>query len=235
MASGIWYYAKDNRQNGPVDQAALRELVAHGVIGPTDMVWTIGMKSWRQAVSIPGLQFPQPAPARQVSASAWPQAMQLPYATPERDGFVHRRRDEQPEYPPAGFWLRFFAIILDRIICFLGMVTVFSIGIFIGHVFSSPAAGIDIGFILFLTFPWFYFALMESSSTRATIGKMALGLQVTDLYGDRISFGRATGRYFGKIISGFILMIGFMMAGWTSQKQALHDMMAGTLVIRNRI
>ena len=61
---------------------------------------------------------------------------------------------------------------------------------------------------------------------------MALGLQVTDLEGRRISFGRASGRFFGKIISAMILYIGFMMAGFTEKKQALHDMIAGTLVIR---
>ena len=61
---------------------------------------------------------------------------------------------------------------------------------------------------------------------------MALGLLVTDRQGNRIGFGRATGRYFGKIISALILFIGFMMAGWTERKQALHDMMADTLVVR---
>jgi uncharacterized RDD family membrane protein YckC len=78
---------------------------------------------------------------------------------------------------------------------------------------------------------WLYFALMESSAKGATLGKMALGIKVTDLTGSKISFGRATGRYFGKIISGAILYIGYIMAGFTQQKQALHDIMAGTLVI----
>jgi uncharacterized RDD family membrane protein YckC len=59
---------------------------------------------------------------------------------------------------------------------------------------------------------------------------MALGLVVTDLDGQRISFGKASGRHFGKIISSLILCIGFIMAGFTERKQALHDIMAGTLV-----
>ena len=59
-----------------------------------------------------------------------------------------------------------------------------------------------------------------------------MGIQVTDRQGSRIGFGRATGRYFGKIISCFTLYIGFMMAGWTQRKQALHDMIADTLVVR---
>jgi uncharacterized RDD family membrane protein YckC len=62
---------------------------------------------------------------------------------------------------------------------------------------------------------------------------MALGLKVIDLYGNRISFARATGRHFAKYISGVILGIGYIMAGFTERKQALHDMIAGTLVIRS--
>lgn len=78
---------------------------------------------------------------------------------------------------------------------------------------------------------WLYYALMESSSKQATLGKMALGIKVTDMNGNRISFGRATGRFFGKIISGLILNIGYIMAAFTQKKQALHDLMANCLVI----
>ena len=86
-------------------------------------------------------------------------------------------------------------------------------------------------FFLLSAAQWLYFALMESSSKQATLGKMALGIIVTDLNGNRLSFGRATGRYFGKIISGAILMIGYIMAGFTEKKQALHDIIAGCLVV----
>ena len=87
------------------------------------------------------------------------------------------------------------------------------------------------GIFVFLLW-WAYFAGMESSPLRATLGKAAVGLYVSRENGDRISFGQANGRFFGKIISSLILYIGFMMAGWTSRKQALHDKMAGTLVLR---
>jgi uncharacterized RDD family membrane protein YckC len=79
---------------------------------------------------------------------------------------------------------------------------------------------------------WLYEALMESSSYQATLGKMILGMKVTDLYGNRISFGRATGRHFAKILSGMVLCIGFIMVGLTQRKQGLHDLLAGTLVRR---
>jgi uncharacterized RDD family membrane protein YckC len=66
---------------------------------------------------------------------------------------------------------------------------------------------------------WLYYALMESSAKQATVGKMALGILVTDLEGSRIGFGRATGRYFAKILPALILGIGFLMAAFTQRKQ----------------
>jgi uncharacterized RDD family membrane protein YckC len=78
---------------------------------------------------------------------------------------------------------------------------------------------------------WCYFAGMESSPLRATVGKLAVGVYVTDMEGKRISFAKATGRYFGKIISGLILCIGYILAGTTEKKQALHDSMANCLVM----
>jgi uncharacterized RDD family membrane protein YckC len=80
---------------------------------------------------------------------------------------------------------------------------------------------------------WLYFATFESSPWQATPGKKVLGLRVTDLEGRRLSFIRASGRYFGKIISSLLLGIGFAMAGFTQKKQALHDMLAGCLVLRD--
>jgi uncharacterized RDD family membrane protein YckC len=79
---------------------------------------------------------------------------------------------------------------------------------------------------------WLYFALCESSTWQATVGKKMLGLRVTDLGGNRITFAKATGRHFGKILSGLILGIGFIMIAFTEQKQELHDSMAGTLVLK---
>jgi uncharacterized RDD family membrane protein YckC len=88
-------------------------------------------------------------------------------------------------------------------------------------------------FLGFLALHWLYFAAMESSERQATIGKSVLSLRVTDYEGRRISFGRATGRFFAKIVSGMVpLLIGYIMAAFTEKKQALHDMIAGTLVLR---
>jgi len=166
-----------------------------------------------------------------------------------------------PVYPPAwqapvarptvayaGFWLRFVAVIIDFIVIYcvraliflpFGITTGMGMhGMFhgrhpqdIGELIPMLALVIRIA-IISAVIQWLYFSLMESSSWQATLGKKALGLTVTDLEGRRIGFGRATGRYFAKIISTLILFIGYMMAGFTEKKQALHDMIAGTLVLR---
>jgi uncharacterized RDD family membrane protein YckC len=156
----------------------------------------------------------------------------------------------QNEVRYAGFWLRFVAYIIDDLIMglagfllsipFIGGIIFSAIGIgnnpdssedlvkgiagILGSVFGLVVVVIVLG--------WLYYALMESSRNQATLGKMALGLKVTDLEGNQISFARATGRYFGKIISGMIFYIGYILAGLTEKKQALHDMMASCLVIR---
>ncbi len=150
-----------------------------------------------------------------------------------------------PEY--AGFWKRFLAYIIDGILLsvvyFVVLIPVFGL-LGIGaatyqegdpaasEAFMMAAAGVYfLSMVVIFIAGWLYFALMESSNKGATLGKMALGIKVTDLDGNRISFGRATGRYFGKIISGLILYIGFIMAAFTEKKQALHDMMASCLVV----
>lgn len=117
----------------------------------------------------------------------------------------------------AGFGKRFAALVLDLLI------------LTIPSLIASAIAP-----ILSTLLGWIYFAAMESSPKMATIGKQALGIVVTDLNGNRISFGKATGRYFGKIVSSFILCIGFLMVLWTDRQQALHDMMAGTLVLNGK-
>jgi uncharacterized RDD family membrane protein YckC len=113
------------------------------------------------------------------------------------------------------------------------MMLLFGIGAMIpmgdGTAFSALQIGILAGFYVVAIL---YFAITESSAWQATLGKKAVGIIVTDLDGNRISFGKALGRLFAKIISAIILYIGFFMAGFTEKKQGLHDMIAGTLVVK---
>jgi uncharacterized RDD family membrane protein YckC len=152
----------------------------------------------------------------------------------------------RPPVAYAGFWLRFVAFIIDVIVLyFVGTIVTLPFvasmgirGIMRGHMPVSPeelmpfiGAFIRLAMIR-MVLNWLYYALLESSAWQATLGKKALGLEVTDMEGRRISFGRATGRFFAKIISSLILFIGYIMIGFTEKKQGLHDMIAGTLVIR---
>jgi len=135
----------------------------------------------------------------------------------------------------AGFWKRFAAAIIDG---FSLMIGGFIIGGFVGLTYgltTGTSQGSEIlGNAVGIVMGWMYFALMESSSKQGTLGKMALGIKVTDLSGNAISFGKATGRHFSKIVSMIILSIGYLLAAFTPKKQGLHDMMAGCLVVNSR-
>lgn len=161
---------------------------------------------------------------------------------------INEQTKPQVEY--AGFWWRFLAYIIDDLI--IGAVSwIFALpilAVFGISMYSFTEAGMDpdaaellalpiifasasIG-LLFMAIQWLYFALMESSKHQGTLGKIVLKIKVTDIEGNRVSFGRATGRYFGKILSGMILSIGYIMAGFTEKKQALHDILASCYVIK---
>lgn len=133
----------------------------------------------------------------------------------------------------AGFWKRLAAYIIDYFI--VSAVTSVINFIFYGVLsFATYETIIFTAWILspiLLAGSWLYFALMESSTKQATLGKMALGIIVTDTGGRRITFGRATGRYFSKILSYIIFLIGYIMIAFTEKKQGLHDILANTLVV----
>jgi uncharacterized RDD family membrane protein YckC len=167
-----------------------------------------------------------PASARQAPAAAAPVLYQ---AKP-----VH--------YAYAGFWRRFVAMIIDGLVFTpLILIVVLTSGLF--GIAMQPGAdleslagaffGIGVLALICLIFAgsWLYYTAMESSHYQATLGKKALGIIVTDMNGNRISFARANGRFFGKWISGMIMNIGYLMAAFTEKKQALHDILAGCLVV----
>ncbi|HXW55781.1 MAG TPA: RDD family protein [Candidatus Cybelea sp.] len=152
--------------------------------------------------------------------------------------------------PYAGFWLRLVAYIIDTALLGVGMlVVVFAAVAVVGAGFlrnlgsdmdgaDNLFAGIGILIVLGIAFlllgaGWIYYAWFESSRHQATPGKLSLGLMVTDMQGRRVTFARASGRFFAKIITDLIpFFIGYILAGCTEKKQALHDMIASCLVLR---
>ena len=156
----------------------------------------------------------------------------------------------------AGFWLRVVAALIDSLLIGIPFVVMAAV------IFASAIPMFrDLGttpnpspfLLISLLFPrllllaavglvgtWLYWSLLESSSWQATLGKKALGLYVTDLTGARLSFGRASGRFFAgrgiayvPSVGGLYFLVDCIMAGVTEKKQAVHDMIAGCLVQRN--
>lgn len=139
----------------------------------------------------------------------------------------------------AGFWRRLVAWFIDGLILSPVFVVLYLIVVGTSAVPLVMRPGGLVPFrvlpalwSVWVLVPWLYYALCEGSAWQATPGKLALGLRVTDEYGRRIGFARASGRFFGKFLSGFILDIGYLLAGWTERKQALHDLMASCCVVR---
>lgn len=130
----------------------------------------------------------------------------------------------------AGFWRRLAALMLDLMVLLVPMIVLGIVVALITGPKSTATIAADASTFAAL---WLYFAGMESSRKQATLGKIAFGVRVVDLNGERISFPRATARLFAKILSVLSLFVGFLMAGVTRRKQALHDIVAGSLVVES--
>jgi uncharacterized RDD family membrane protein YckC len=152
----------------------------------------------------------------------------------------------------AGFGQRLIALIIDGII--IGMIQAFIITPILAVVGIGIASDVQnadsmseaeqlgmigslmatMGTVILVVYAIqiLYFSIMESSKFQGSVGKMALGLKVVDMNGNPISFGTAFLRSIGKIISGAVMCIGYLMAAFTDKKQALHDMIASTLVVK---
>ncbi|MEI6946172.1 RDD family protein [Paraflavisolibacter sp. H34] len=119
----------------------------------------------------------------------------------------------------ADFWERLAAFLLDAVALVVSYLIL---------TFLLPVNGPVFGTLL----AWLYSAFQESGTARATLGKKAMGLQVTSLLGRRLTFGQATLRHFGKHLSSFLLCIGYLLMLTNEQKQTLHDKIARSLVVR---
>ena len=169
---------------------------------------------------------------------------------------MERKSLESKDIRFAGFWIRVVAYIIDGIVLNVPLYVIYAnfiYGMFFYNAssilsLSTSDHSLDIksplmnsfGLIYFITFvmpiifDWLYHALMESSSKSATLGKLAFGLKVVTDNGERLTFANATGRYFAKYVSAFILGIGFLMVAFQREKRGLHDFMAGTVVATSR-
>ncbi|HYE17206.1 MAG TPA: RDD family protein [Tepidisphaeraceae bacterium] len=208
-----WYTAREGQTYGPFPPEAILQMIASRQLWPTDILWHEGRSAWLHSHQIPEF------------AAAAAATAATPYVSAPRP------------LTPAPFGRRAAAAALDFLVflAFLAAInavdpmprrhwydmTAYQQGEFVGNLLAR-----------FLFAPWLYFAIMETTDARGTVGKQALGLKVVRLSGKRLGFWRASGRYFAKLLSAAPALAGFLMAAFTEKRQALHDRLAGTLVVR---
>jgi uncharacterized RDD family membrane protein YckC len=209
-----WHYWKDGEQCGPVSTVELRKLLSEQRVDGATLVRADGSNDWVPIGAAEGVvisEIPLPALSAQGLRT-------LSYANP-RAATV---RD-------ASFVQRGGALLMDVVVLhiigvsFGGLLLMMNVG---GRTLEDFAA------LIVLLALWAYYAFMESSPCQGTVGKLVVGIKVTDVHGARISFPRATGRFFAKILSALPLYTGFLLAAFADRRQALHDMLAGTVVMR---
>lgn len=141
----------------------------------------------------------------------------------------------------AGFWRRAVAYLLDTIIISLafGFVAALYPSVFLKFPDAVPSLTslpqlTPAGWAITITATWVYYSLFEASVWHATLGKRVMGLYVADMSGRPLSFGRAAARNGAKLISSLTFLVGYLVAGFTEKKQALHDLLTSCLVLRRR-
>lgn len=211
-----WLNNGGEQSYGPYEVEQLRAFQGEGRIGGTAQLCAEGSTQWVPAASVLGQR---PVPNVPVAQPAPP-----PVAAPP---------GIEGEFPLAPFGKRAGAFAIDIVILVVA-------GILVTLVIENPLLAVTqsfgfaatVGFLLRIVAGWLYFVLLEISPRQGTLGKILVEIKVTDASGNRLGFGQATGRYFSKCLSGLILGVGFFFPLWTPRKQALHDIIAGTLVLR---
>lgn len=206
-----WYYADDNGSAGPVSRPALIQMIANGQLRADSLAWREGQAEWQPISTIPELS----SLLNSTSQSANPLASQ-----------------SQRRLRYSNFWRRFAAQLFDFVILqSIGIGLGFLVVAFVLPSGSSEQVLYTCAVSAQILLNWLYNAAMESSMLQGTFGKLAMELKVTTLTGTRVSFGQASARYFGKILSALLFGIGFLMIGMTEKRQGLHDLLSDCLVL----
>jgi len=140
-----------------------------------------------------------------------------------------------PRY--GGFWRRFWATVVDSLVLFFpdailrvsfGLPTIFSLRAARDDEMAALLTVLSISTAL----GWLYGAGLESSAAQGTLGQQLMNLRVCDTNLRRVTFARATARHFGQVFSTLLCGIGYLFNLWTTRRQALHDMLAGCVLVR---
>ena len=213
-----WYYLKQGRQLGPVPQKSILAWLDSGFLNPDDLVWTEGMADWAPVAEVPALGGNPGRPVGPMRESPWSSPSE-PLPTPNTATY-------------ASFSIRALAYVLDIVLVSVLLSIAWMIKDPDG--FNDPDALLRNRSFMISTYltVWVYFAAFEASAWQATLGKRILGLRVIGIDGSRLSFPRAFLRQVAKVLSALPLQAGFLLAIFTPRRQALHDLIARTLVVR---
>jgi uncharacterized RDD family membrane protein YckC len=195
-----YYIHKSGQRSGPFPEEQLKQLLSSGMASSSDLCWREGLSEWIPLSQVIDLSPPQVTPIAQPTHF-------------------------------AGFWRRVGANVIDTTILQAGcFIIVFSLEFSLVSLGAEKNLSAVICYIVAIVCIWLYYELFESSKMQGTLGKRACCFVVTDLDGRRISFGRASGRFWGMILSYLTIFIGFFMCGWTKKKQCLHDMISNCVM-----
>jgi uncharacterized RDD family membrane protein YckC len=249
------YYADEGRQVGPIDKTELQSLIKARKIDSRTLVWQPGMQGWEE-LGLFVRRKTQGGSRTEQAASTVKQSLcsECGQAFAENDMirfaeawvcagckplFVQKIKEGvtlagEMEY--AGFWIRVGAWFIDYLIMAIASAIIYVPLTFMGVSSFNEPAGFAIIQLISTVLNFIIPAVYESwfvGKYAATPGKMACKIKVVMSEGDRVSFARAIGRHFAKYISGLILGIGYLMAGFDEQKRTLHDRICDTRVIKS--
>ena len=206
------YITRDGQRSGPYSLEEVNRQLAAGTLSPVDQAWSEGSPGWKPLLGFPGVIMPGGASST---------AMPIGLATPVVPGPI--------KY--AGFWIRVVAYIIDVLILGMGL---WIIGLLFQRSPEEAGGFSAIGGILQIVLGFLYMPVLWSSPMQATIGQKICGLRVIRPGGNGISFERGIARALAMILSGMLLFIGYLMVAFTERKQGLHDILAGTYVVKDR-
>jgi len=259
-----WYYAVNGQRMGPVSETEFEKLVQNGTIKADTLVWRQGFANWQAYSTVAPAAAAASGDAAggtgeeteicAVSGQRYPKSQMIQYegkwiSAEHRDEFFQRLREGVTlpgHFVYGGFWRRFLAKFVDGIIlwvCSAGFNMLLALiffhsanflrpdmrGVQLPALFAYQGLSMLIGIAIGLTYAIFFIRRFD-----ATPGKMAMGLKLARPDGSSLTTGRIVGRHFAEWLSGMLLAIGYIMAGFDEEKRALHDRICDTRVIKTR-
>ncbi|MEJ2791036.1 MULTISPECIES: RDD family protein [unclassified Pseudoxanthomonas] len=247
-----WYYADaQGQRQGPFTAGELGGHVRQARLGAQSLVWREGLEDWKplsalaSELDLPVGTMDLPVPGADAATELHIPAADAPYAPPAAQIASEQHYVGDGDVVLAGFWRRLAALFIDSMVVGFAYYLVLIVCVVVlgvggsllmrgGNDAEGMAAMFGMMALVYLLYPVIsaaYYVGFESSGKQATLGKMAVGIKVTDIDGRRLTLGRALLRWLAVMLNYLTLYIGYLIAAFTERKQGLHDMAVGTLVV----